>query len=448
MNIEDQARVIFDDIYANNGYVYIVGGSVRDHLLHIQDEHDIDVEVYGLSYQQLYDILSRYGHVLTIGKSFSVIKIDTLPHYDFALPRRENKIGHKHQDFLIDADPDMSTQEAILRRDLTMNALLYDYRQDRIIDHCGGIKDIQDHIIRCVRKETFVEDPLRVLRIAQFVARFDFQVDDETFALCCEMVQSGMLDYLSEERVYQEYCKILMSPHPSLGFEFLRRIQALPDYLNDLIKTYQRPDFHPEGNVFIHTMMVIDEAVKWRDQSEHPLWFMWSCLLHDIGKPLTTTPTGSAPAHNEAGVAVFQHVTLIKNKKERDYIRTMILYHMHLMNMSRHHSRDLSYLRLLKKIDGKISMDDLILISYCDKLGRGRVIQQQIDEFFAFIEDKKRRLGTKARPALINGEDILTFSSIEKNKIGEILDEAYDLQLQGSDKETILRSLKNKYVKG
>ncbi len=436
------AQSVFDAILSHGGDVYIVGGYVRDDLMNMAYNHDIDVEVFHLTYQQLYDVLSSFGHVNTFGKSFAIMQLEGLKGYDFALPRLEKKRGKGHQDFEITIDPDLSLEKAVQRRDLTMNALMYDYAQGKIVDLCHGQEDIKNKIIRCVNPRTFVEDPLRVLRIAQFVARFQMTVEDETKHLCCEMVKQHMLDHLSIERVYQEYCQILMSSQPSLGFLFLKEIGALPPYLETLTCTQQRLDYHPEGDVFTHTMLVIDIAANMKNKVDEPLSFMWACLLHDIGKPLVTTPEGHAPGHNEAGVAVFKNVKIITSKKQRQYIETMIMYHMHLMNMSRHHAKDLFYLRLLKKIDGKVSMNDLIYISCCDKLGRGRVNQKQYQVFWDFIEDKQARLGNQAPKALVNGHDLLEAGFVADEHMKILLDEAYDLQLQGLNKETILRSLK------
>lgn len=445
MEFSLMAQKIFSDIEDHGGKVYIVGGSVRDEYLGIHDGHDIDVEVYYLSYMQLKDILSKYGHVNTFGKSFAIMQLGQLKGYDFALPRQEKKIGDKHQDFEIVVDPQLPIEKAVLRRDLTMNALMYDYHEGKIVDICGGIHDIDQQIIRCVHPKTFIEDPLRVLRIAQFVARFHMNVEEETKQLCIDMVKKHMLETLSIERVYDEYCKILMSSQPSLGFEFLREIGALPDYLYRLIETPQRLDYHPEGHVFNHTMLVIDIAALMKEKTDHPLWFMWACLLHDIGKPIVTTPEGHAPLHNEAGVEVFKEVHLISSRKQREYISTMIMYHMHLMNMSRNHSRDIKYLRLLKKIENKVSLNDLIAISCCDKLGRGRVVYQQYYDFLEYIEDKKQRLGDHAPEAIIDGHDLIENGFSFREKYKDILADAYELQLSGMSKEKILRSLKKKY---
>lgn len=447
MIIEKLAEDIFQDILSQGGYVYIVGGSVRDYVLGLETYHDMDIEVYHLDYQQLYDILSHYGHVNTFGKNFAIMQVDKLPNYDFALPRKEKKVGEKHQDFQIDIDPHLSIQKAIQRRDLTINALMYDYDNQKVIDLCHGIDDIHNKIIRCVNTQTFQEDPLRVLRVAQFAARFEMEVEEETKQLCQQMVQNHLLDYLSMERIYQEYCKILMAKQPSIGFQFLKDIEALPDYLKNLTTTPQRLDYHPEGNVWNHTMLVIDIAALVRDKVDEPLSFMWACLLHDIGKPLVTTLEGHAPQHNEAGLKVFKDVKMIQSKKQRQYVETMIMYHMHLMNMSRNHSKDIKYLRLLKNIENKISLNDLIWISCCDKLGRGRVVYEQYYHFWDFMKDKTDRLGDKALQPIINGYDLIQNGFHQDKQLKEILDEAYDLQLQGLNKEKILRSLKKKYEK-
>lgn len=445
MKLQPLAYDIFNDIQHHGGEVYIVGGSVRDDILQLHNSYDIDVEVYHLSYQQLYDILSQYSQVNTFGKSFAIMQLKSLPHYDFALPRKEKKTGTKHQDFDIIIDPDLPKEKAILRRDLTMNALMYDVQNNQIIDLCHGLDDIENKVIRCVNEDTFQEDPLRVLRIAQFVSRFEMQVEEKTKKLCQQMVQKHMLDHLSIERQYQEYCKILMSSRPSLGFMFLKDIGALPQYLYHLTQTQQRLDYHPEGDVFNHTMLVVDIAALCKDKVDEPLSFMWSCLLHDIGKPLVTTPEGHAPKHNEVGLDVFKEVKIIQSKKQREYISTMIMYHMHLMNMARNHSRDIKYLRLLKLIDQKVSLNDLIWISCCDKLGRGRVAYEQYYDFWEYINDKIDRLGSQAQRPLVTGKDLLDIGFLPDDQMKLLLDEAYDLQLQGLNKEKILRSLKKKY---
>lgn len=448
MKLSKLAKTIFNDILSLGGEVYVVGGSVRDMLMKHRDSHDIDVEVYHMSYNELYDVLSKYGNVNTYGKSFAIMSVDTLHGYDFALPRSEKKTGNAHTDFEVIVDKELPLEKAIQRRDLTINALMYDYKNKMIIDLCDGIEDIKNKVIRCVNPDTFIEDPLRVLRIAQFVARFEMSVEDKTLDLCKLMVKEGMLEHLSHERVYDEYCKILMSSRPSLGFEFLKEIGGLPSYLYDLTQTHQRPDYHPEGDVFEHTMLVLDVAALMKQRTDEPLSFMWSCLLHDIGKPLVTTSEGSAPYHSTKGVEVFKGIKIIQSKKMRTYIETMIMYHMNLMVMSRKNAPDHRYLRILKMIEGKVSLNDLILISCCDKLGRGKVAYEQYYKFWDYINDKVERLGKVPPSPLLNGLDLINAGFKNKSLYSEILEEAYNMQLLGDDKETILRSLKNIYEQG
>lgn len=436
------AENVFKSIEDAGGKVYIVGGTVRDYLLNNQNNHDIDVEVYHLSYDELKRVLGQFGNVNTYGKSFAIMSLDSLKGYDFALPRKESKTGVRHQDFDIIIDKDLSLNKAILRRDVTMNALMYDYFNNRIIDLCDGIKDIENKIIRMVNPDSFKEDPLRILRIAQFVARFDMIVEEETKKHCKKMIEEGMLEHLSIERIYEEYRKILMSNHPSLGFEFLKEIGALPKYLSDLIYCDQRRDFHPEGSVWNHTMLVLDIGALCKDMTDNPEAFMWSCLLHDIGKPSVTTDTGSAPGHNNSGVQVFKDVNLITSKKMRVYIETMIYYHMHLMNMAKYRSSDVKFLRLLKLIDGKISLSDLMYISICDKLGRGRLASDQYNDFLEYMNDKIDRLGNQAIEPIITGKDLIDAGFDNHSRYKELLDKAYDMQLQGMNKEKVISVLK------
>lgn len=442
------AKAVLDEIEMHGGKVYIVGGIVRDLLIFNQvDYHDVDVEIYHLSLEQLQKILEAFGQVNEIGKSFGILKLSTLPNFDFAIPRKEKKTGTTHQDFDVIVDENMDLKEASIRRDLTINALLYEYNSDTILDFYQGIEDIHHSCIRMVNQKTFKEDPLRVYRIAQFASRFEFYVDSKTKQYCKEMVKDGLLQTVSLSRIYDEYCKLLMSLHPSIGLRFLQEINALPPYLKVLEDTIQRQDYHPEGNVMNHVLLVMDIAALVKTKASHPLGFMWSCLFHDLGKPVVTTSDGHAPKHNEAGVEIFKQQCrqLIPNIKLQKYIETMIFYHMHLMNMTRNHAKDISYLRVLKGIDGILPIDDLILISKCDKLGRLRDCHKNVVQLDHYIEDKKNRLGTKAIMPLINGHDLLELGYKESKVFKEILTKVYELQLQGKTKEELLEYIKKEY---
>ena len=161
------------DSLSKKGRIYLVGGIVRDYLLYHQvDYHDVDVEIYDLEIEEIDAILSKYGHVNRIGKSFGILKLDTLPHFDFAMPRKESKSGKTHREFDVTVCKNLDLKEACRRRDFTINAFMYDYKNDQILDFYNGKVDLQKGILKMIDEKTFQEDPLRILRLAQFMAPF------------------------------------------------------------------------------------------------------------------------------------------------------------------------------------------------------------------------------------------------------------------------------------
>ena len=261
------------------GRVYMVGGCVRDRLMG-NEPKDIDIEVHGITPEQLKDILSEIDEPLSFGESFGIYSLKGLD-LDVAMPRREHATGRGHRDFEVDVDPFIGTYKAALRRDFTINAMMQDVLTGEIVDHFGGREDLKQGIIRHVNRDSFTEDPLRVMRAAQFASRFGFTVADETIMLCKDMAISE----LSSERVEGELKKALMnSDHPSVFFRVLREMdQLLPWFreLKELIGLEQDPVFHPEGDVWNHTMEVMDRAAALRDEAEEPYGFMLLCLTHD-----------------------------------------------------------------------------------------------------------------------------------------------------------------------
>ncbi len=191
----------------------LVGGCVRDELMHIEPK-DFDIEVYGIEPNKLREILDSFGKVDAVGEAFTVYKIGE--DLDVALPRRERKVGRGHKGFVVEGDPKMSFEEAAKRRDFTINAILQDVLTGEIIDIYGGRKDIENKILRVVSKETFAEDSLRVLRAAQFAARFEFDIDEETVEICRQID----LTDLPKERIWGELEKLLLkSQKPSIGLQ-------------------------------------------------------------------------------------------------------------------------------------------------------------------------------------------------------------------------------------
>ena len=444
---EPLANLIFEEIDKLGGRAFLVGGIVRDMLVYQHvDYHDVDVEIYGLSLGQLEALLGKYGNVNSVGKSFGILKLDKLPNYDFALPRLETKVGHNHQDFDVIVDQNLDLKVAASRRDLTINALMYEIKTKRLYDFYHGQEDIDKRTLRMVNEKSFSEDPLRILRVAQFASRLDFCIDPATKLKCKKMVAMGMLENLSNERVFQEYNKLLLSLQPSIGLKFLKEINALWPCLDVLSDTMQRLDYHPEGDVWCHTLLVTDLAALCAHKTSNPLGFMWSALLHDIGKAVVTTKEGHAPGHNEAGVTIFkeQMSKIIPDKQLQKYIKTMIFYHMHLMNMVRNGAKDYGYFKILKGISGIVTLEDLILITKCDKLGRYKDEHENINRFDYVMKEKMARLGTQAQVPLVDGNDLVALGIQPSSKYSELLDWAYDLQLRGHSKDAILKMVKGR----
>ncbi|MBQ1907091.1 MAG: tRNA nucleotidyltransferase, partial [Firmicutes bacterium] len=249
------AAEIASRVSERGGRAYYVGGFVRDAVLGIENK-DIDIEVHGIEPADLFSLLSELGEPLSYGSSFGIYSVKGSG-IDVALPRTERATGRGHRDFEVFCDPYLGPEKAARRRDFTMNALMKDVLSGEILDFFGGMEDIRRGIIRHVDDRSFAEDPLRVLRAAQFAARFGFKVAPETVRLCSRMD----LTALSRERVEGEMRKALeKAEKPSVFFEFLRETGQLGFWfpeLEALIGVEQDPRFHPEGDVWVHSMEVL-----------------------------------------------------------------------------------------------------------------------------------------------------------------------------------------------
>ena len=278
-------RHIAELLTSAGGRALLVGGCVRDSLLGLTSK-DFDMEVYGLSMEAIHDILGKEYKLDFVGMAFGVLKV---LHYDIdiALPRVENKTNSGHKGFDVMFVPNLSYADAASRRDFTINAIMRDPLSNELIDPWNGVKDLHDGVLRHVSAH-FVEDPLRVLRAMQFAARFDFQIAEETVHLCSTLSQ----DELAQERVAAEWEKLLLKGRkPSKGLLFLRDCGWIDYYpeLKALIGCKQEPEWHPEGDVWEHTLRVLDAAAAMHHYVEtENLRLMLAALCHDFGKPLTT----------------------------------------------------------------------------------------------------------------------------------------------------------------
>ena len=266
--------------------IYLVGGAVRDRLLG-RPGGDRDWVVVGSTPEAM----TAAGY-RPVGKDFPVfLHPDT--HEEYALARTERKHGHGYHGFQVYAAPDVTLEDDLVRRDLTINAMAQD-AEGRVTDPHGGQRDLTARVLRHV-SPAFAEDPVRILRLARFAARFaDFSVADETMALMRQMVDNGEVDHLVAERVWQELARGLMEERPSRMFEVLRDCGALARLLPELNRLWgvpQRADYHPEIDTGVHVMMVLDMAAR----QQAPLSVRYACLGHDLGKG--TTPADVLPRH-------------------------------------------------------------------------------------------------------------------------------------------------------
>ena len=270
--------------------IYMVGGAVRDKLLG-RPVNDHDWVVVGATPEQMLEL----GY-LPVGRDFPVF-LHPETREEYALARTERKSGRGYRGFVVHSSPDVTLEEDLSRRDLTINAIAasaYGISAGGIFDPYSGARDIEARVLRHVT-ESFREDPVRILRVARFAARFtDFTVAPETMQLMREMVEHGEVDHLVPERVWQELARGLMEEKPSRMFEVLRACGALQVLLPEVARLWgvpQRAEYHPEVDTGVHLMMVLDMAAR----LQAPLTVRFACLVHDLGKG--TTPARVLPRH-------------------------------------------------------------------------------------------------------------------------------------------------------
>lgn len=283
------------------GKLYLVGGALRDELLGRKYE-DEDYCVTGISKEEF---IKLFPQAKCMGKSFEVFQIEQT---EFALARREKKMGIGHKDFEIETSKEITIEEDLARRDITINAMAKEVLTEKWIDPFHGREDIQKKIIRATTK-AFREDPLRVYRVARIAAELQFEVQEQTIQEMNQLKEE--MKTLSKERVFQEFRKALASQKPSIFFQILRKAKVLEVHfkeIQDLIGSLQPVKYHPEGDSYNHTMLVVDKAAELTQ--EHP--YRFAALVHDLGKGIT--PKSMYPhhyGHDEKGVE------LVKNLGER-----------------------------------------------------------------------------------------------------------------------------------
>jgi tRNA nucleotidyltransferase (CCA-adding enzyme) len=423
------------------GRALIVGGWVRDRLRG-HPSADVDVEVFGIPQERLAALLAPLGRVEPVGQSFPVYKVARPgggePAIDVALPRRESKRGRGHKGFEVHGDPWMPVAEAARRRDFTVNAIAWDPLTGEYDDPCEGRADLARRLLRAVDPATFGDDSLRVLRALQFAARFEFALDDATAALC----RGIPLDDLPPERIWGEIEKLLLlAGRPSIGFALALELGAIDRVLPEmapLVGCEQEPDWHPEGDVWTHTLMVIDTARELNGDLDRPrlVTVMLGAVCHDLGKPATTAVIDGrirSMDHEQAGVEPTVRLLDRLNVHTIDGfdVRRQVvgLVANHLKPGMFHKAAqvgDGAFRRLAQKVD----LELLARVARADCLGRtGGFDCSAMDWFLA----RARALGVEHQPPppLLLGRHLLALGVPPGPRVGAILQQVYEKQLDG-----------------
>jgi len=431
------AARLAEAVRAAGGRALVVGGWVRDRLRDVPSK-DLDVEVFGLSQERLVAVLAGLGRVEAVGQSFPVYKLTGISDgdVDVALPRRESKRGRGHKGFEVEGDPEMPLVEAARRRDFTINAIAWDPLTGAYEDPFDGRADLARHVLRAVDPSTFGDDSLRVLRAVQFAARFEFRLHDDTAALC----RTIPLDDLPAERVWGEIEKLLLqAASPSLGLALaldLGVVAALLPELLPLVGCEQEPEWHPEGDVWVHTLMVVDEAVTECRDLDRPqrTAVMLGAVCHDLGKPATTAFIDGrirSPDHEQAGVEPTLrlldrlNVHSIGGYDVRGQVAGLVAHHLKPgMFHKAGNVGDGAFRRLALKVD----LELLARLARADCRGRTGAFDCGAMDWFI---ERARTLGVRPPAALLFGRHVLALGVPPGPRVGEIVKAVYERQLDG-----------------
>jgi tRNA nucleotidyltransferase (CCA-adding enzyme) len=446
------AIAIAESVHRNGGRALIVGGWVRDELLG-RASKDLDLEVFGIPADRLRALLEPFGRVDAVGESFSVYKVEGI---DVSLPRRESKSGRGHKGFTVEGDPDLSVEEAARRRDFTINAISRDPLSGDLVDPFGGRRDLEARLLRAVDVRTFADDSLRVLRALQFAARFELTIDEPTKALC----RALPLDDLPSERIWGEIEKLLLTARrPSLGLALaleLGVVDRLFPELKPLAGCPQEYEWHPEGDVWVHTLMVVDQARTRIDDLDRgrATAVMLGALCHDLGKPATTAIVDGrirSMGHEEAGVAPSAalldrlNVHSLDGYDVRRTVLGIVAHHLKpgAFRKSPTPVSDGAFRRLAQKVD----LELLARVAKADCLGRTGDFDCSAMDWFL---DRARALGVEHAPPapIVMGRHLLALGLRPGPEIGRILQQIYERQLDGEIQDleqglTLARSLIN-----
>lgn len=410
----------------------VVGGAVRDMLLGLETK-DLDIEIHGLNYQELKKHLAKFGPVREVGKSFGVLKIDGI-NADWSLPRKDS-VGRKP---VVEIDPNMDLKEAFLRRDLTINALGYDPITEEIIDFYGGVEDIKTKTLRAVCAHKFGEDPLRVLRVMQFMSRFDFTPEHELTELCRNVDLSG----LSVMRIRSEFSKLFAAKYPSLGLRWLENIGQL-DVVMPEFKLLFTSNNREQAFAALDAAANITQDLPLAQQQK----IRWTAFLASVAPQINATNLADYLNKLKDMAAYYKLVRNCLNRLSGrktliDDVIKLITYVQVVELLSQQDVLDYDFYKLAVLL-APASINDLLLAYQA-------LNQSLLDDNFSYksstaniFKDRCQQLDILEKPLepLLTGKDLFDLGYRDL-QLGELLKQAYDLQLKGFERNDIINYLR------
>lgn len=418
------AKSLAQLVKQNGGKTYFTGGYVRDKILN-RENNDIDIEIFDLDYDVFLKLLNEVGDIISFGKSYRVFHIAG---YDIDISLSNTNLYN-----------------ACKRRDLTINSIVMDVLTGEIVDFFNGRRDLKNKLINYIDKISFVQDKLRVFRVCRFASVYDFTISDATLELCKSIDVSDV----SKERVFSELSiALLKSAKPSEFIESLRKMEKL-DYwfkeVKQLIGVKQNPTYHLEGDVYTHTLMVLDQACKVKNESEYPLGFMLTALCHDFGKYVAWQQKDGIIhnyGHEKEGLPLVKQFLnrFTDDKYLHKYVLNMVLLHMTPNRLA----YDQSSIKATNKMfDKAIDKKGLVMFALADDLGR--ISTNNGKDNTNFLLDRLKIYEKYMSKDHITGRDLKELGIMETNLYKKLLQYGHKLQLSGVDKEAAIKQLLHYY---
>jgi tRNA nucleotidyltransferase (CCA-adding enzyme) len=436
---------LFEELRAAGGKPLIVGGWVRDRLMG-ETSTNLDIEVFHLSPERLEAVLSRHGELRVVGKAFAVYRIAGLD-VEFSIPRLDSKTAEGHKGFVVQAVPDLSFEEAARRRDFTVNAMGFDPETGEVYDPWGGAEHLRAGILEVVEPKTFPDDPLRVLRGAQFLSRFLLTPGPHLLECSRRMNANG----LPQERVFGELTKMLFGKKPSLGARFLLLsgwLRFFPEWAS-LVGVPQDATWHPEGDVWAHSLLALDEAVKLKEGHERrDIIFLYGVLCHDFGKASTTTLADGrirSIGHTKAGAAPTRQFMerLTQDKWIVRGVEKLVNEHLTPLFLHNHGAGAGAIRRLARRLAPEADVELLERCARADYLASGDTDDRVFAPGAWLLEMAREHLVThQPEEPVLKGRHLVAVGISPGPLIGRMLERAYEIQTEHGEKRIeVLRNM-------